>query len=83
MDTSSTKARISLPIPERVAGDNAYKLAREKASADEQNAKVEHDKALARVMNAVIKDDTELFKQFAENYEQNCFQSEMDDRYGF
>ena len=32
-----------------------------------QNAKIEHDKALARVMTAVLKDDTELFKQFMDN----------------
>lgn len=28
---------------------------------DKQNAPIEHDKALARVMNGLIKDDTELF----------------------
>ena len=27
----------------------------------------EHDKALVRVMTAVLKDDTELFKQFMDN----------------
>ena len=27
----------------------------------------DHDKALSRVMNAVLKDDTELFKQFVDN----------------
>jgi type I restriction enzyme, R subunit len=26
-----------------------------------------HDKALGRVMTAVLKDDTELFKQFSDN----------------
>ena len=31
------------------------------------NARIEHDKALARVMTAVLKDDTELFKQFTDN----------------
>ena len=31
------------------------------------NARIEHDKALARVMTAVLKDDTELFKQFMDN----------------
>ena len=34
---------------------------------DKQNARIEHDKALARVMTAVLKDDTELFKQFSDN----------------
>ncbi len=33
----------------------------------QQNARIEHDKALARVMTAVLKDDTELFKQFMDN----------------
>ena len=28
---------------------------------------IEHHKALARVMTAVLKDDTELFKQFSDN----------------
>ena len=35
--------------------------------SDKQNARIEHDKALARVMTAVLKDDTELFKQFMDN----------------
>jgi hypothetical protein len=30
-------------------------------------ARIEHDKALARTMTAVLKDDTELFKQFMDN----------------
>jgi type I restriction enzyme R subunit len=34
---------------------------------NDQNARIEHDKALARVMTAVLKDDTELFKQFMDN----------------
>jgi type I restriction enzyme R subunit len=28
---------------------------------------IEHDKALARVMTAVLKDDTALFKQFSDD----------------
>ncbi len=34
---------------------------------DKQNARIEHDKALLRVMTSVIQDDTELFKQFMDN----------------
>ena len=37
------------------------------ATLDKQNARIEHDKALACVMTAVLKDDTELFKQFMDN----------------
>lgn len=32
-----------------------------------ENARVEHDKALGRVMTGLIKDDTELFRQFTDN----------------
>ncbi len=46
-------------IPNRVAADKAYQNARQ--NSDKQNARIEHDKALARVMTAVLKDDTELF----------------------
>jgi type I restriction enzyme R subunit len=56
---------ITEDIPSRVAADKAYQNA--KKNSDKQNAKIEHDKALARVMTAVLKDDTELFKQFSDN----------------
>ncbi|KUK60006.1 MAG: Type I restriction-modification system restriction subunit, partial [Methanoculleus marisnigri] len=49
-------------IPARVAADRAYQNARK--NSDKQNARIEHDKALLRVMTALLKDDTELFKQF-------------------
>jgi len=52
-------------IPNRVAADKAYQNAMR--NSDKQNAKIVHDKALARVMTAVLKDDTELFKQFMDN----------------
>ena len=38
-----------------------------KKNSDKQNARIEHDAALERVMTAVLKDDTELFKQFMDN----------------
>ena len=56
---------ITEDIPQRVAADQAYQNARQRS--DKQNARIEHDKALARVMTAVLKDDTELFKQFMDN----------------
>ncbi|HQN96274.1 MAG TPA: type I restriction endonuclease subunit R [Thermoanaerobaculales bacterium] len=56
---------ITEEIPSRVADDSAYRNAR--AYSDKQNARIEHDKALVRVMTAVLKDDTELFKQFSDN----------------
>ena len=52
-------------IPNRVAADNAYQNA--KQNSDKQNARIEHDRALRRVMTALLNDDTELFKQFSDN----------------
>jgi type I restriction enzyme R subunit len=64
-DTDRVHKLITEEIPDRVAADKAYRNARK--NSDKQNARIEHDKALARVMTAVLKDDTELFKQFMDN----------------
>jgi type I restriction enzyme R subunit len=56
---------ITEDIPARVSQDRAYQNAIR--NSDRQNARIEHDKALGRVMTAVLKDDTELFKQFSDN----------------
>lgn len=64
-DADRVHRLITEDIPSRVAADRAYQNARQ--NSDRQNARIEHDKALARVMTAVLKDDTELFKQFMDN----------------
>ncbi len=64
-DADRVHQLITVEIPSRVASDSAYQNARK--NSDRQNARIEHDKALARVMTAVLKDDTELFKQFMDN----------------
>ncbi len=64
-DADRVHKLITEDIPSRVAADKAYQNARQ--NSDKQNARIEHDKALARVMTAVLKDDTELFKQFMDN----------------
>ncbi len=64
-DADRVRKLITEEIPARVAADTAYQNA--KKNSDKQNARIEHDKALARVMTAVLKDDTELFKQFSDN----------------
>ena len=56
---------ITEDIPAKVAADPAYRNAQR--NSDKQNARIEHDKALLRVMTAYMKDDTELFKQFVDN----------------
>jgi len=64
-DADRVNTLITVEIPARVAADTAYQNAQR--NSDKQNARIEHDKALARVMTAVLKDDTELFKQFSDN----------------
>jgi type I restriction enzyme R subunit len=64
-DTDRVHRLITEEIPNRVVADTAYQNARK--NSDKQNARIEHDKALGRVMTAVLRDDTELFKQFMDN----------------
>ncbi len=64
-NTDHVHKLITEDIPARVAADTAYRNAQK--NSDKQNARIEHDKALTRVMAAVLKDDTELFKQFSDN----------------
>ena len=56
---------ITETIPTKVAGDRAFRNARQ--HSDKQNARIEHAGALRRVMNSLMKDDAELFKQFSDN----------------
>jgi type I restriction enzyme, R subunit len=58
---------ITEEIPDRVNADTAYRNA--KKNSDKQNARIEHDKALERVIISLIADDTELFRQFSDNPE--------------
>jgi len=64
-DTDRVHKLITQDIPAKVAADTAYQNARK--NSDKQNARIEHDKALERVMTGLLKDDTELFKQFMDN----------------
>jgi type I restriction enzyme R subunit len=64
-DRDRVERLISQDIPNRVAQDEAYQNARR--NSDPQNARIEHDRALTRVMTAVIKDDTQLFKHFMDD----------------
>ncbi len=64
-DADRVHKLITEEIPRKVAQDEAYQNAQK--NNDPANARVEHDRALGRVMMAVLKDDTELFKQFSDN----------------
>jgi len=64
-DADKIQKVITEEIPEKVAADKAYQNA--KKNPDKQNARIEHDKALERVMIDLLSDHTELFKQFSDN----------------
>jgi type I restriction enzyme R subunit len=66
-DTDRIRRLIATEIPDKVAANPAYQNA--KQNSDKQNARIEHDKALAGVIIGLMKDDTELFKQFSDNPE--------------
>jgi type I restriction enzyme R subunit len=56
---------LTKDIPEQVSTNRAYQNAMK--NSDPQNARIEHDKALQKAMNNVVKDDTELFRKFSED----------------
>jgi type I restriction enzyme R subunit len=64
-DADRVRKLITEEIPDRVAADKAYQNARK--NSDRQNARIEHDKAIERVMTAVLNDDTQLYKYFKDD----------------
>ena len=56
--------RIRDDVAPKVAADEAFQNAKKNTPGA---AKMEHDKALSRVMLELLKDDTEVYKQFAQN----------------
>ena len=64
-DADRVRDLIAQTIRSRVADDEAYRNARE--NSDKENARVEHDRALLRVMTSLMKDDTQLFKLFMDD----------------
>ena len=64
-DADKVRKVITEEIPAKVSADKAYQNARK--NSDKQAARLEHDKALGRVMTDLLADHTELFKQFSDN----------------
>ena len=54
-------------MPDQVATDTAYQNA--KRNSDAQNARIEHDAALMRLVTAMLRCNTELYRQYTENPE--------------
>jgi len=64
-DADKIEKVITEELPVKVSADKAYQNAMKQK--DPQNARIEHDKALERVIVDLLTDHTELFKQFMDN----------------
>jgi len=73
-DADRVAKRIKDEIVPKVAADRAYQNARQNTP---NTARIEHDKALARVMLSLLKDDTEIYKQFSDNESFKRFVTDM------
>jgi type I restriction enzyme R subunit len=73
-DSDRVAARIRDDIAPKVAEDTAYQNA--KANTP-HTARMAHDQALARVMQHLLKDDTQVYKQFVENESFKRFVGDM------
>jgi type I restriction enzyme R subunit len=63
-DSDRVAKRIRDDIAPKVAADAAYRNAKENTP---HTARLAHDRALAKVMQLLLKDDTQVYKQFVEN----------------
>jgi type I restriction enzyme M protein len=63
-DSDRVVKRIREDIAPKVAADIAYQNAKENTP---HTARLAHDQALDKVMQALLKDDTHVYKQFVEN----------------
>jgi type I restriction enzyme, R subunit len=66
--------RIREDIAPQVAADAAYKNAKENTP---HTARMAHDQALSKVMQHLLKDDTQVYKQFVENESFKRFVGDM------
>ncbi|MHB8524219.1 MAG: type I restriction endonuclease subunit R [Limisphaerales bacterium] len=73
-DADRVARRIKDDIAPKVAADPAYQNAKKNTP---NAARIEHDKALAKVMLTLLKDDTQVYKQFVENESFKRFVTDM------
>jgi type I restriction enzyme R subunit len=73
-DADRVARRFREDVAPQVAADPAFQNARLNTP---QTARIEHDKALARVMLQLLKDDTEVYKQFVQNPSFKRFVTDM------
>jgi len=73
-DADRVSRRIKDDIAPKVAADPAYQNAKKNTP---NAARIEHDKALAKVMLSLLRDDTQVYKQFVENDSFRRFVTDM------
>lgn len=73
-DADRVAKRIREDIAPKVAADTAYQNAKENTP---HTARIAHDQALAKVMQHLLKDDTQVYKQFVENESFKRFVGDM------
>ncbi len=73
-DRDRVVKRIRDDIAPQVAADAAYRNAKENTP---HTARIAHDQALAKVMQHLLKDDTQVYKQYVENESFKRFVSDM------
>jgi type I restriction enzyme R subunit len=73
-DSDRVAQRIREDIAPKVAADAAYRNARENTP---HTARMAHDQALGKVMQLLLKDDTQVYKQFVENESFRRFVGDM------
>jgi len=73
-DTDRVAKRIREDIAPKVAADAAYQNAEENTP---HTARMAHDQALAKVMQHLLTDDTQVYKQFVENESFKRFVGDM------
>ncbi len=64
-DRDRINRTVTVDIPAAVAKDAGFENARQ--NSDRENARVESDKATERAVLGVVRDNTQLFKLFADN----------------
>jgi type I restriction enzyme R subunit len=73
-DSDRVAKRIRDDIAPKVAADKAYQNARDNTP---HTARMAHDQALGKVMQILLKDDTQVYKQFVENESFRRFVGDM------
>ncbi|MEN9544208.1 MAG: hypothetical protein RLZZ598_1041, partial [Pseudomonadota bacterium] len=73
-DSDRVAKRIRDDIAPKVAADKAFQNARENTP---HTARMAHDQALGKVMQILLKDDTQVYKQFVENESFRRFVGDM------